>query len=583
MSAGRVYTRRRLFPLFVFPLPSAGFFRTVAQPMQMQIPGYKILSELGRGGMATVYLADQEKFERKVALKVMAAALNSDPDFKARFIREAKLVAQLSHPNIVAVYDVGEHDGHLYMAMECHTGGDLKAKIRSGISPAEAVKLTCQIARALEFAHAKGVIHRDIKPDNILFRNDGSAVLTDFGIAKQGDAKTQFTQMGMVAGTPKYMSPEQARGLPLDAESDLYSLGIVFYEMLTGTVPFKADDSIALAIKHLKDPPPPLPVVLKKFQPFLDRLLAKEPAKRYHRGGEVAKVLEDMVAGGVVRNLNTILVSQEATQMRPAINSSDMTPVQQSSRSGLVLASVVMLAVGAGAAWYFLAGPGVPMAAPVAVVPVELPPPPVFVAPVVLAPPVVETPAPPPRPAEPSADIKGLLAQAAEALAADRLIKPIGNSAYDYYRQVLIAAPKNKQALYGMERIADRFIELIDEALAAGNVELAKQHLKNGERVAPKYPPLADAATRIANYREPVVATPVVTPAPVVEEPAAPTIDPNVVRNRLRASGLTSKGLTLYKQGDYAGARSHYDQALALDPSNRAALDGLIELKKLGM
>lgn len=537
--------------------------------------------------MATVYLAEQEKFERQIALKVMASSLNSDEDFKQRFIREAKLVAQLSHPNIVAVYDVGEHSGNLYMAMECHTGGDLKARIQAGISPMDAVRLTCQIARALEFAHAKGVIHRDIKPDNILFRNDGSAVLTDFGIAKQGDAKTQFTQMGMVAGTPKYMSPEQARGLPLDAESDLYSLGIVFYEMLTGTVPFKADDSIALAIKHLKDPPPPLPPALRKFQPFLDRLLAKEPAKRYHRGGEVAKVLEDMVAGGAVRNLTAIPVSQEATQMRPAISARDISPVDApSSRSRApVLAALVVLAIGAGAAWYFLAGPGVPAAPQVVVAPVELPPPPVYVAPVVLAPepePVVEAP-PPPKPVEPSADIKGLLAQAAEALAADRLIKPIGNSAYDYYRQVLIAASKNKQALYGMERIADRFIELIDEALAAGNIELAKQHLKNAERVAPKYPPLADAATRIANYREPVVAAPVVTPAPVVEEPAAPTIDPNVVRNRLRASGLTSKGLTLYKQGDYAGARSHYDQALALDPSNRAALDGLIELKKLGM
>lgn len=571
----------------------------------MELPGYKIVRELGRGGMATVYLAEQEKFERQIALKVMAPSLNSDPSFKDRFIREAKLVAKLSHPNIVAVYDVGEHDGQLYMAMECHTGGDLKARIKGGMTPLDAARVTIEIARALEFAHSKGVIHRDIKPDNILFRNDGSAVLTDFGIAKQGDAQTQFTQMGMVAGTPKYMSPEQARGHALDAESDLYSLGIVFYEMLVGDVPFKAEDSIALAIKHLKDPPPPLPTPLKKFQPFLDRLLAKEPGKRYHRGGEVAQVLEQIIASGAVRNLKSIPAAQESTQVRSAITDADLAAAG-GKRGGVLAVLLLVIVAGGAAGWYFLLGPGAAVPE-VAVAPPPAPEP-VVAAPVAPAEPVVELPPepepepvavepPPPAPvvapaAKPAVDVAGLITKGNSALAADRLDAPAGDNAWDYYRLALAADPKNKKAKDGIKRIADRFVQLIDQALAGGNIAQAKKYLAAGERVAPNYPPLADAATRIVNDEmlanapkapaaEPAAPVPAPAPEPVVE--AAPTVDPNVVRIRLRAGGLASRGSTLFKQGDYAGARSHFEQALALDPTNKAAQAGISQLKQLGM
>lgn len=570
----------------------------------MELPGYKVVRELGRGGMATVYLAEQTKFERQIALKVMAPSLNADAGYKDRFIREAKLVAKLSHPNIVAVFDVGEHDDQLYMAMEYHTGGDLKARIKAGMTPLDAVKVTIEIARALEFAHAKGVIHRDIKPDNILFRSDGSAVLTDFGIAKQGDANTQFTQMGMVAGTPKYMSPEQARGQPLHPESDLYSLGIVFYEMLTGNVPFNADDSIALAIKHLKDPPPPLPAPLKRFQPFLDRLLAKEPAKRYHRGGEVAQVLEQIVASGAVRNLKAVPAVQETTQVRSAISDADLAAAG-GSRAGLMAVLALLLAGGGAAGWYFLLGPGAAMPPPEPVVEAEpvAPPPVAAPEPVVQPEPepvpepeavAVEPPPPPPAPvaAKPAVDVTALLNKANSALAADRLDAPSGDNAWDYYRLVLAADPKNKKAKDGIRRIADRFVQLVDESLSGGNVAQAKKFLSAGERVSPGYPPLADAATRIVNYeanasapKAPAPAPAAPVPAPVVEAApeAAPTVDPNTVRIRLRASGLASRGTTLFKQGDYAGARSHFEQALALDPANKAAQDGLAQLRQLGI
>jgi serine/threonine protein kinase len=215
-----------------------------------EIPGYRILGQLGVGGMATVYLANQESFDREVALKVMAPALAADANYGDRFMREARIAARFSHPNIIAVYDVGVHKDHYYIAMEHHSGGDLKGRLRKGMTTKQAMSILRQMAAALDYAHSKGYIHRDVKPDNILFREDGSAVLTDFGIARPAAGDTQMTQIGMVVGTPKYMSPEQARGQELDARSDIYSLGIVFYEIMVGRVPFDGRDSIDIGIKH---------------------------------------------------------------------------------------------------------------------------------------------------------------------------------------------------------------------------------------------------------------------------------------------------------------------------------------------
>ncbi|MFP5383533.1 MAG: protein kinase domain-containing protein [Gammaproteobacteria bacterium] len=562
----------------------------------MQLPGYKILRELGRGGMATVYLAEQEKFERQVALKVMSPSLGADPGFKERFIREAKLVARLSHPNIVAVYDVGESDGQVYMAMEYHTGGDLKAKIQEGLTPLDAARVICEIARALEFAHSKGVIHRDIKPDNILFRSDGSAVLTDFGIAKQGDANTQFTQMGMVAGTPKYMSPEQARGQALHPESDLYSLGIVFYEALTGTVPFQAEDSIALAIKHIKEPPPPLPSPLKKFQPFLNRLLAKEPANRFHRGGEVAQTLEQIMASGAMRNLRAHPpAAQEATQMRPALSSAQIRAAGEQgspARTGIAAVVLLLVAAGGGAGWYFTMGPGAallePEVVPLPVVVEAAPEPEPEPEPVPEPEPepepevvVEEPPAPPAPPPTPAVDVKALLAKASSALAADRLDSPPGNNAVDFYRLALASDAKNKVAQDGLRRVADRYVQLIDVALAKGAIAQATDYLRSAERIVPGYPPLADAATRIVSAETAAQAA-AAAPA-VVEDDLGASADAALARNRLRAGGLASRGHTLLRQSDYAAAKEQFEQALALDPSNAAARDGMARLGQLGV
>ena len=181
--------------------------------MSINIPGYTIIREIGKGGMATVYLAIQESFGREVALKVMAPHLAAESGFPDRFASEAKMVAALSHPHIVTVYDVGSYNNYHYLAMEYHTGGDLSARIdRNDLTPPEALKIIKELADALGMAHTKGVVHRDIKPDNVLFRaHNDDAILTDFGIARNMQAESNLTQIGSTVGTPKYMSPEQAR------------------------------------------------------------------------------------------------------------------------------------------------------------------------------------------------------------------------------------------------------------------------------------------------------------------------------------------------------------------------------------
>ncbi|MCP8898945.1 serine/threonine protein kinase [Gilvimarinus sp. HB14] len=242
--------------------------------------------------MATVYLAIQESFEREVALKVMTPQLSRAPSFGERFTREARIVSRLMHPNIVTVHDVGLHRGHHYLSMEFIPGQDLKA-YNCHLPLSRALSVVNDIARALDYAGDKGYIHRDVKPENIMLRDDdGRAVLMDFGIARAMDVASGMTQTGTTMGTPHYMSPEQAKGAALDPRSDLYSLGVVLFQLLTGYVPFDADSAVAVGIKQISDPVPRMPEYLQVFQPIIDKVLAKKPAERYQNGRELSAALE---------------------------------------------------------------------------------------------------------------------------------------------------------------------------------------------------------------------------------------------------------------------------------------------------
>lgn len=245
------------------------------------IPGYKIKKKLGQGGMADVYLGLQENLSRMVAIKVLSLDMARSPRTGKRFVKEARTLSRLTHPNIVTIHDVGQADKLYFIVME-YLQDSLKEKIRKNrkIPPEESFHIVLQVADALFHAHAKGYIHRDIKPDNILFRQDDTPVVLDFGIAKSLNSRTKLTRTGMSVGTPQYMSPEQCNAEMLDGRSDIYSLGVVLYEMLTGKPPYTGDDTMSVVMKHLKAPVPSLPAALREYQPVIDKMMAKEKKKR---------------------------------------------------------------------------------------------------------------------------------------------------------------------------------------------------------------------------------------------------------------------------------------------------------------
>ena len=301
---------------------------------------YRILRKLGSGGMANVYLAEDEDLGRRVAIKILNDRYASDDSSNERFRREAKSAAALSHPHIVAIYDRGEADGRPYIAMEVIEGRSLKELIvaRGPLPIQQAVGYAKQILNALRFAHRHGIIHRDIKPHNILLGAEDRLKVTDFGIARAG--ASQMTEVGSIMGTAQYLSPEQARGVPVTASSDLYSLGVVLYEMLTGRTPFEGETSIEIAMKHLNEPPRPPSAFRPEIPPELDqivlRALAKDAGERYQTAEELSADLDRVEAG--------IPVAPEtaaaATAILTAAPATSATQVLRPERGTRVLAPI---------------------------------------------------------------------------------------------------------------------------------------------------------------------------------------------------------------------------------------------------
>src|SRR5918912_770925 len=265
---------------------------------------YRIMRKLGTGGMANVYLAEDQELGRRVAIKILNDRHAGDEQFIERFRREAKNAAGLSHPNIVSIYDRGEAERTYYIAMEYLDGRSLKELIVSrGPAPVNvAVDYARQILAAVRFAHRHGIVHRDIKPHNVLVDAEGRLKVTDFGIARAG--ASQMTEAGSIIGTAQYLSPEQAKGAPVDQTSDLYSVGVVLYELLTGVVPFAGDTPVEIAMKHLSSTPEPPSAKRSDIPRDLDlivmRALAKDPDDRYQSAEEMVADLERFLRGSTV-------------------------------------------------------------------------------------------------------------------------------------------------------------------------------------------------------------------------------------------------------------------------------------------
>jgi serine/threonine-protein kinase PpkA len=441
----------------------------------IEIPGYRLLQTLGRGGMATVYLAVQESVQREVALKVMSTTLLGDAQFGERFLREARIAAKLRHPNVLQVHDVGVAGKHHYIAMEYLPGGPVLG--RSGVprDAAFALRVTREMAGALNYAGARGIVHRDIKPDNILLREDGAAVLTDFGIARASD-NSRMTRTGAIIGTPHYMSPEQARGLPLDGRADLYSLGIVLHELLVGRVPYQADDSLAVGIMHITAPLPRLGEHLSDLQPLLDRMLAKDAAHRFQSGDEVVAAIEQ-IEGTALQSARR---SPSPTQLLPPSNSppsalrasrrnsspdaSDEphigrmddvlhtpaprrrghTPAKSGRGGWGWIALLLLLGLGVGAVFFQDQLRGL----------------------------------------LPQTRMNELLEQADTALAQDRLSRDDGQGAGELYRAALALDPDSQPARDGLRRVGERFVAQARSALDAGDLAGARAALQQARSLA---------------------------------------------------------------------------------------------------
>lgn len=395
----------------------------------LQIPGYTLHGPLGKGGMAEVHLATQQSLQRKVAIKILSKSENQE--YIQRFIKEGHLVASLHHPSIITIYDIDQlADGRHYLAMEFLPGGDLARHKGELFAPQRALAIVRQIASGLAVVHDQGLVHRDVKPANILFRGDGTAVLTDFGVAKDLDLDSELTQFGIAVGSPAYSSPEQAQCQPLDARSDIYSLGVILLEMLTGSNPFRGGNYTQTVMNHVQLVPPPLPAALAGCQSLLDRMLAKQPQQRFYDCRELLAALDEVdLSDPDVTRIGPALAVSAAREPAPAAAGKQARAGKpRTSWLPLLFTSVALLVTLTAGGLYW----------------------------------------------RQQAQIKDLLAQAEQSLAAGQLVDPAEGSAEHYFREVLALDARNQAALAGLERVKDRrivgFLELAEQRLAAGQL-----------------------------------------------------------------------------------------------------------------
>jgi len=256
--------------------------------------GYRRVRELARGSVSELYLAESEQAGALVALKITREVRNSsgvDQSYE-RFLQEYEILRRLSHPNVVRIHELGVLDDFAFIVMEYFASGDLRRRMRAGLSADEALAIARDIALVLDAVHSAGVLHRDLKPGNVMMRADGTLALIDFGLAKHEALEMEITDSGLIFGTPHYMSPEQGHGQAVGERSDLYSLGVILFEMLSGTKPFVAENPMAIIYQHAKSPVPPLPASLDVVRPVLEKLLAKDPLDRVATGRAAAAAIE---------------------------------------------------------------------------------------------------------------------------------------------------------------------------------------------------------------------------------------------------------------------------------------------------
>ena len=501
-----------------------------------QIAGYQIECEVGRGGMATVYRAVQQSLGRQVALKILAHRPEEDAEFAQRFKKEGRILARLLHPNIITIHDVGiSKDQHLFLAVEYLPGGTLNDRIKQSLSFESVIQIIRAIAKALEYAHERGVVHRDVKPSNILFRQDGTPVLTDFGVARTTELQTTHTMSGLAVGSPGYMSPEQAMGEIATIQSDLYSLGVVFYEMLAGRRLYEAGNAIAVTLKHLHDPIPELPAQYAHLQPILNRMLAKKSSDRYKSMGKFLEALDSITPDHTnappqaLSELTQISLIEFTTgKIRRLLKKRGQKPVF------ITIASLVMLIVVA-TIFYLFFTPKSPVDS-------------------------VET-------SESSnhqeQTIAALLKLAEMQLKAGLFSEESGeDNAKATYQRILILDPGNSQARVGLENIAKEYERRAQQQLDAGALQDSLQQIQRGLAIAPEN-------TELLHLRQEVARR-------IAEINAQKAQEEERQQSQLQAEQFLAQAQTSLQEGLLEISLAYIQQGLLAAPDH----SGLLALRK---
>jgi predicted Ser/Thr protein kinase len=460
----------------------------------IEIAGYTLHGRLGKGGMAEVFLATQNSLQRKVAIKVLCSAV--DDEFSRRFINEGHVVASLHHSSIVTIYDIDKlADGRYYMAMEFISGGDLTQYKGQVLSAEQALSITRQIAEGLQVVHQQGLVHRDIKPANILFRNDGSVVITDFGVAKDLAIDNDLTQFGVAVGSPAYSSPEQAQCQSLDQRTDIYSLGVLLLEMLTGANDFRGPSYTQTVMNHVQMPIPQLPAHLAAYQALLGRMLAKDVNKRFAN-------CRELLQGLALLQDNDLSVTRF----------SQAVPLPDGSRKVatkvLALLLGLMFLAGIGLAGYkinlnmritdYLAQAEIRLAEDKLLAP-PLDNADYFFAQVLLLDPgnmAAQTGVQRVIEARAAANVK--LGQL--RIASMQLTSPPDDNALFYFQQALALTADNQQALNGLQQIAEIYLEQANAAYASREFAKALENIRLGLHADPENPELLKLASGHAAY-----------------------------------------------------------------------------------
>jgi serine/threonine protein kinase len=461
----------------------------------LDVPGYKISREIGRGGMSKVYQALQKSLQRTVALKIMHSHFCDLDEFKLRFIRDGRSAASLNHVNIVNVYDMGIVGEKFYIAMELLEGGTLQDKINKGLNTEEAVQITLCIANALSYAHKEKCIHRDVKPMNILFRRDGTPVLADFGIAKTESCDNRsLTMTGSVLGSPKYMSPEQALGENVDERSDIYNLGVVFYEMLTGDVPYgDTTSAMELYLKHANDPIPSLPRHLKQYQLLIDSMLAKKPEQRLKTAGEVVKMILRLKDHGKNDPVQpSIVVAGKETRGALGVKVGKLSAIAGTCLAIVSALSSLQSTLDHTNSVHIFKNIETHVEDKYAEdqYTVEF-----------------NLPIPTKNAAEESGkktqssinnEIGLLLTKANEQLSSLNLTSPVGNNAFETFQQILKYDENNADALGGMKKIAQTYLRLAENKLEQNNLKESIYYIRKGLQISPDFSQLKMLQKKVA-------------------------------------------------------------------------------------